>query len=41
VLVVDDHSKALLESVYKLFDILHMNITGKRGFDMDWHEIAS
>ncbi|KAH8089154.1 Sec1-like protein [Filobasidium floriforme] len=27
VLVVDEHSKALLESVYKLFDILHMNIT--------------
>ena len=32
-LVVDEHSKALLESVYKLFDILHMNITGKRGLD--------
>ena len=29
VLVVDEHSKALLESVYQLFDILHMNITGK------------
>lgn len=28
VLVVDDYSKALLESVYELFDILHMNITG-------------
>jgi hypothetical protein len=28
VLVVDEHPKALLESVY-LFDILHMNITGK------------
>jgi hypothetical protein len=29
VLVVDENSKALLESVYQLFDILHMNITGK------------
>ena len=27
--MVDEHSKALLESVYQLFDILHMNITGK------------
>jgi syntaxin-binding protein 1 len=27
--VVDEHSKALLESVYQLFDILHMNITGE------------
>lgn len=27
VLVVDDYSRELLESVYKLFDVLHMNIT--------------
>lgn len=29
VLVVDDYSKRLLESVYKTFDVLHMNVTGK------------
>jgi hypothetical protein len=29
VLVVDDYSKRLLESVYKVFDVLHMNITGE------------
>lgn len=29
VLVVDDYSKRLLESVYKIFDVLHMNVTGE------------
>lgn len=26
-LVVDQHSKKLLESVYKVFEVLHMNVT--------------
>lgn len=27
--MVDDYAKELLESVYKVFDVLHMNITGE------------
>lgn len=29
VLVVDDYSRRLLEAAYKVFDVLHMNITGE------------
>ena len=31
--MVDDYAKALLESVYKVFDVLHMNITGECGVE--------
>jgi hypothetical protein len=28
---VDEYSRRLLEAVYKVFDVLHMNITGEFG----------
>lgn len=31
ILIVDDHSRELLESVYKEFDVLQQNVTGKCG----------